>query len=126
MHSDPRVATRVKPRAGEEIEIQLMADGFLDIFHARDISVTGIGIFVTYRFEGCDLSQEFELVITLPSRTPFLARGRVIHRTRGEREFFGVEFVDLRPRHRQEIADYVARRSGDAAGCRSPVPKRER
>jgi len=106
-------AERVQPRPGEPIEIQLMSERFLDIFEARDISQKGAGIFVPYRFEGCDLKSPVDLVITLPNGHPFLAKGRVVHRTKMEREFFGVEFIDLPLERALEIADYVDRRLAD-------------
>jgi hypothetical protein len=102
-------AARVHPAPDEPIEIQLMSERFLDIFEARDISVTGVGIFVPYRFEGCHLTTTVDLVITLPASEPFLAKGRVVHRTKMAREFFGVEFVDLPPPHAAMIARYVER-----------------
>jgi hypothetical protein len=49
-------------------------------------------------------------VITLPGSEPFLAKGRLVHRTKLEREFFGVEFVDLSHVWRSKIARYVERR----------------
>ena len=101
---------RVQPRPGEPIEIQLMSERFLDIFEARDISTSGAGIFVPYRFEGCELKSPVDLVITLPKGQPFLAKGRVVHRTKMEREFFGVEFIHLPEARAQEIAHYVERR----------------
>jgi hypothetical protein len=84
-----------------------MSQSFLDIFDARDISVTGIGIFVPYRFEGCYLKSPVDLVISLPAAEPFLAKGRIVHRTKSNREFFGVEFVDLPVLHAVKIMHYV-------------------
>ena len=117
MHDDARVAaardaraTRVQPLPDEPIEVQLMSDRFLDIFEARDISATGVGIFVPYRFEGCRLKSHVDLVITLPGSEPFLVKGRLVHRTKLEREFFGVEFVHLSRESRSEITRYVERR----------------
>ena len=105
-----RSAARVQPRPGEPINIQLMGKNFLDIFEARDISATGVGIYVPYRFEGCNLTNPVDLVITLPERRSFLAKGKLVHRTKTEREFFGVEFVDLPLGPAREIAEYVKRR----------------
>lgn len=92
-----------------------MSENFLDIFEARDISTTGAGIFVPYRFEGCALKTPVDLVITLPNGEPFLAKGRVVHRTKTEREFFGVEFVNLPQPPILEIARYVDRRLAEDA-----------
>jgi len=107
---EPTSATRVCPEPDQPIEIQLMSENFLDIFDARDISATGVGIFVPYRFEGCRLKSPVDLVITPPAEDPFLAKGRIIHRTKVEREFFGVEFVDLPRSHVSAIGRYVERR----------------
>ena len=87
-----------------------MSENFLDIFEARDISTTGVGIFVPYRFEGCPLKTPVDLVMTLPNGNPFLAKGRVVHRTKTEREFFGVEFVNLPRPATREIEGYIQRR----------------
>jgi c-di-GMP-binding flagellar brake protein YcgR len=124
MRDEGRIAARVRPRPGEQIEIQLMGAHFLDIFEARDISITGVGIFVPYRFEGCDLSSPMDLVITLPGRPPFLAKGRVVHRTKTEREFFGVEFESLAPEPTREIARYVEERlAEERPGTPEPAPR---
>jgi hypothetical protein len=104
------LSVRVRPDPDEPIEVQLMSENFLDIFEARDISVTGVGIYVPYRFEGCGLTSPVDLVITLPACIPFLASGRLVHRTKTEREFFGVQFVDLSHSHRSMIARYVKKR----------------
>jgi c-di-GMP-binding flagellar brake protein YcgR len=114
MHDDAAAATarapRVRPEPDEPIEVQLMSARFLDIFEARDISETGVGIFVPYRFEGCKLRSPVDLVITLPDEEPFRTKGRLVHRTKMEREFFGVEFVDIASAHRAQIGRYVSRR----------------
>ena len=113
-------AARVSPALEAPIEVQLMSERFLDIFEARDISVTGVGIFVPYRFEGCHLTSLVDLVITLPDSEPFLAKGRLIHRTKMEREFFGVEFVDLAPPHTAKVASYVEKRLAQELCARQP------
>ena len=117
MHEDASIATirsgqsvRVQPDPQEPVEVQLMSEAFLDIFEARDISATGVGIYVPYRFEGCRLTSPVDLVITLPEAEPFLAKGRLVHRTKLEREFFGVEFVALTHDSKSKIARYVERR----------------
>jgi PilZ domain len=108
-------AERVRPDPERPIDVHLMSDNFLDIFEARDISVTGVGIYVPYRFEGCRLTSPVELVITLPGSEPFLARGRLVHRTKKDREFFGVEFLDMPPDYQSQIARYVESRLAEHA-----------
>ncbi len=114
------VATRVHPDPDEPIEIQLMSQNFLDIFEARDISASGVGIFVPYRFENCRLKSPVDLVITLPAAEPFLAKGRIVHRTKVEREFFGVEFVYLPPQNTATIVRYVESRLAENRDVERP------
>jgi len=87
-----------------------MGERFLDIFEARDISTTGVGITVPYRFEGCELGNPVELVITLPGGKPFLVKGNLVHRSKMESEFFGVQFIDLGETERDQIAKFVDER----------------
>ena len=78
-----------------------MGNGFLDVFRARDVSQTGLGILVPHGFEGCDLLGEVELIVTLPGTPSFFAKGNLRHRTRhGALSFFGVELTRIGDRER--------------------------
>lgn len=90
-----------------------MGRGFLDIFKVRDISVEGVGILVPHHFDGCDLECEVELLLTLPSERPFLAKGVVVHRTQAHEDFFGVFFTELSKPSRNAIRRYVQKRLND-------------
>ena len=79
--SDVR-SQRRRPSKSEPVEVQIIGGNSIDILHARDISATGLGVFVPHGFEGCDLDQEVELVITLPGTRTFMARGVIRHVTR--------------------------------------------
>jgi c-di-GMP-binding flagellar brake protein YcgR len=92
-----------------------MGEGFLDVFAARDISAGGVGIVVPHRFEGCAIDQEVDLVISLPGERPFMARGRIVHRTKTHQEFFGVEFARLSRNHRSLLERYVDARLREAS-----------
>jgi c-di-GMP-binding flagellar brake protein YcgR len=92
-----------------------MGDGFLDVFSARDISTGGVGIIVPHRFEGCAIEQEVDLVISLPGERPFMARGRIVHRTKTQQEFFGVEFTRLSQAHQRLVERYVDARRREMA-----------
>lgn len=104
-----RPAARVRPLPTAPIEVQIMGAGTLDVLRVRDISATGLGVYVPHRFDGCDIDAEVELVITLPQLRPFLARGVIRHVTAtGEpAEYFGVQFTELKDEHRQRIRHYV-------------------
>lgn len=85
-----------------------MGAAFVDILPARDISLGGVGIQVPHRFQGCDLTPEVELLITLPGERCFLARGIVRHKRDEDGTLFGVEFTQLGVSHRERLAAYVA------------------
>ena len=103
------IAPRYRPRPEHPVQVQINGRNSLDVLNARDVSVSGIGVFVAHGFEGCDIDSEVELVITLPSQRPFLAHGRVRHETHHEpARFFGVQFTQLAPDHADRIRAYLA------------------
>lgn len=91
-----------------------MGDGFLDVFAARDISAGGVSIMVPHRFEGCSIEDDVDLVVSLPGVRPFMARGRIVHRTKTSHEFFGVEFSRLANAHATLIERYVDARLSES------------
>ena len=101
--------TRVIPSRLAPVEIQVMGPGRLAVLNARNVSQTGIGIYVSDGFAGCDLDRKVELVITLPRERSFLARGIIKHQTdnEGEGRHFGVEFTEITREHRMKIRDFV-------------------
>ena len=86
-----------------------MGGNSIDILHARDISATGLGVFVPHGFEGCIIHEEVELVITLPETRTFMARGIIRHVTQRDHpeQYFGVEFTSIEQRHRSQVIAYV-------------------
>ncbi len=99
---------RVQPSRADPVEVQIMGEDSLNILHARDVSVSGIGVLVPHRFEGCNIQNGVELVITLPGTRSFMARGQVIHKHEDDiTAYFGVEFTRLENRHRELIIKYV-------------------
>ena len=104
-----RDATRYLPLGTQAVEVHILGRNSLDILTARDISMTGVGVYVPHRFVGCGVESEVELVITLPGQRTFVAKGRVKHQT-GSADgppFFGVEFTHLKPEHRERIRAYL-------------------
>ena len=103
-------ALRVRPTAALPVEVQIIGKGSLDVLRTRDLSVSGVGVWVEHRFAGCDIESPVELVITLPRSRPFLAKGIIRHLTQdGEpSEYLGVELTELSRANREQIAAYVA------------------
>ena len=107
--TEQRKGIRVYPEPENPVEIQIMGDGFLDIFYARNVSEKGIGIEVPYKFEGCDIDKPIDIIITLPPDNCFKARGIIKH-SNAEltmQGIFGVELTSLQKGHERDIKNYV-------------------
>lgn len=109
---EERMRVRVRPRPDRPVIVHVLGRQSLDILHARDVSQTGLGIFVVHGFEGCDVEAGVELVVALPGEPTFLARGRIKHRTEAgaDSPFFGVHFTRISDAHRTRIRRYVEQR----------------
>lgn len=87
-----------------------MGAASLNILYARDISLSGLGVHVPHGLREADLGNELDLLITLSGGHSFLTRGVVRHRNDvAMPNFFGVEFSELKPSHREEIRRFIAR-----------------
>ncbi len=89
----------------------------LQVIRAEDISVSGISFQSEHAFSAAELTQEVELVITLPGRKCFLSKATVRNVTgagRGAR--FGLQFVGLSESHGELISNYVARLAAEGRG----------
>jgi hypothetical protein len=118
---------RVRPDPERPVEVQVMGPGFIDVLHARDVSASGLGIFVPHGFVGCDVKQGVDLIVKLPDRPSFRASGVLRHRTtEGLRSFFGVELTRISDRARQAIVDYVEHRRRSGAETTLPDSRARR
>jgi c-di-GMP-binding flagellar brake protein YcgR len=106
-----RPVKRVQPGPAEPVEVQILGESSIDILHARDVSVGGLGVYVSHGFRGCKLEDEVDLVITLPRTRTFAAKGVIRHVTGGPEisGYFGVQFTQITPEHRATIQEYVER-----------------
>ena len=109
-----RTDLRVRPTKVAPVEVQIMGRGRLDVLRARNVSETGIGVYVPHGFEGCDLDEEVGLVLSFPGQRAFLARGIIKHRTDGGHEghHFGLHFTKISRAHRAIIRAFVAAMQG--------------
>jgi hypothetical protein len=107
-----RNAKRVEPSGNAPVEVQVMGRASLDVLHARNVSTTGLGVYVPHGSAGFDLAAEVELIVTLPSVTPFSARGEIKHVTaaRDNPNHFGLVFTQISDANRQSIERYVEAR----------------
>ncbi len=107
--TEQRKSIRVYPEPDNPVEIQIMGEGFLDIFYARNISERGMGIEVPYKFEGCDIDKPIDIIITLPPEICFKARGVIKHSNAEltSRGIFGIELTSFEKGHEKDIKKYV-------------------
>ncbi len=75
----------------------------------RDISESGVSIFVAAGFMYASVHEEQQFVIKLPNRPSFLVTGFVRHyRTRTDgKEHLGIEFKKISAKYQSFIRDYV-------------------
>ena len=106
---------RVRPDRRDPVRVHIVGPNSLDILNARDISETGLSVYVPHRFEGCDIESEVELVITLPAERAFKARGVVRHHTQDDDRsaFFGVQSTQIDEGPSRLIRSYVTARLPD-------------
>jgi c-di-GMP-binding flagellar brake protein YcgR len=104
--AEHRKHQRVLPLPGRPVEIQLMGGEFLDVLSAKDISQGGVAVTVPHGFAGTSIADEIELIVKLPGRSAFLARGVIRHLgTAGTS--FGVEFTSVPEEARRKLAQYI-------------------
>ncbi len=108
-----RTHSRVRPRPGESIEVQLIGDDFLEILEVRDISAGGLGLQAGHQLALRDIDAEVEVIVSLPRERPFSARGIIRHISNGKQ--FGIEFTQLPEPARSRVERYVAARIAQGA-----------
>lgn len=85
-----------------------MGARFLEVVEAEDVSECGLAIRVSHEFSGCNLESVVDLIITLPGRSSFKARGIIRHAARSrDRTLFGVELTQISAKNQAEIGKYV-------------------
>jgi len=88
-----------------------MGPRFLEPLRARDISRSGVAVWTSRPLAECAVDAKVRLVLRIPGGRPVIALGEVRHKTEQlDRQFFGVEFMELADHHREQIEDYIERR----------------
>lgn len=115
--AEKRRGTRVAPRELEPVEVQIMGEGFLDIFYAKDIGQSGMSIYVPNHFSSAHAKKEVSLIIAVPGYRSFEACGILRHTgTRvheRNRRCFGIQFTKIASEHQKLLDYYVAKRLSD-------------
>ncbi len=115
-------APRAFPAHNQPVTVQFIGQNSGAAMPVRDISETGVSIFVSAGFMYASVHEEQQFVIKLPNRPSFLVTGFVRHyRTRTDgKEHIGIEFKKISAKYQSFIRDFVNTRmeaeEKDAAG----------
>lgn len=98
---------RAQPAPEAPVVVDINGEGFIDVLRARDISESGLGLYVPHNFTRCRIDGPVSLIVSLPPpiKGSFQVNGRIRHK--GDR-YFGIQFTDLRPADQALIRRYVA------------------
>jgi hypothetical protein len=102
-------APRATPHENEKVTAQFIGENSGEVLDVRDISTSGIGVYVGAGFIYGNVQKEQQFVIKLPSRPSFLVTGFVKHyRTKTDgREHLGIEFRKISDKYKMVVRDYV-------------------
>jgi len=108
-HTNNRRDIRVQPETASPIRIDLMGRDFIEVTHATDISLQGVGIQVLHGFKGYDLHDKVELLIMLPIPVSHSIRtaAHVVHL---QGDLFGIEYENLQREDYKKVHQYIAYR----------------
>jgi len=111
--SNRRQHLRVQPERNNPIKVDINGEDFIEVLHAVDISIGGMGIAVSHMFEGCHIDKTVSVIVTLPTsgNRGFQVDCEIKH---VENSIFGIQFVNLTAANRRQIKDYIASRLIDA------------
>lgn len=101
------IRLRIKPSSNKKIEVQIIGPNFIEHLYARDISPSGIGIFVPHNFKDCNIDDVLDFVITLPKKKAIKCQGKIIHIQTKIDGFFGAEFLQLSNEDQDQLLEYV-------------------
>jgi len=98
---------RVKPDKKNPIRVDINGMNFLDIFSAVDISMSGIGIKVPYKFKDCRVDMGIAIIIDLPYplKKSISTQGMVRHLSE---QSFGIQFTSLESKDKKYLKQYIS------------------
>jgi len=107
-----RVYPRVLAEPRRPLLVDVHAEHFVDVLKARDISERGAGLYLAPGQHRLAVGDVVSLVINLPApvNVSVSVGGCVRHR---QADFFGVEFLGLRPADQRVLRRYVTYRLAD-------------
>ena len=99
------------PDPQHPVIIDLIGENFIDVLRAKDIGEGGLSVYVPYRFDGCIIDREIELIITLPQVRSFKATGMIRHKGQKQDFFFGISFMRVEGENLEKLQGYIKERS---------------
>lgn len=102
-------APRATPKEGQKVNVQFIGQNSGGVLEVRDISTSGVAVFVGMGFMYNNVQKEQQFVIGLPGIPSFLVTGFVKHyRTKTDgKEHLGIEFRKISDKYKMVIRDYV-------------------
>ncbi len=102
-------APRAFPAHNQPVTVQFIGQNSGAAMPVRDISETGVSVFVSASFMYASVHEEQQFVIKIPNRPSFLVTGFVRHyRTRTDgKEHLGIEFKKISVKYKAFIRDFV-------------------
>ena len=109
MKQDNRKNIRVAPANKQPIRVDINGENFLDILHAQNISMGGIGIVVPHLFKECKVNDDVSFIVKVsdPVDRNIYFSGPIIHLSRTH---FGVSFDHITPADRKDLRHYIYHR----------------
>jgi len=125
MENEERSFVRVHPHPRRPVTIQIKGKDFLETFQVVDISVGDVGVRVPHSFDGHEINEEVEVVLSLPGEAPLRTRGTIRNvRKEPGGSVFGVQFSQLSAGHRGALETFVEHRlsEGEVPSARVTFP----
>jgi hypothetical protein len=102
---------RIQPRyvPKDVIVVEVMGEGFYDRCRVRDVSISGVSIFVPHSFEGCNIDTALDMFFTMPDKQSFKAKGLLRHLGISGRPYFGIKILSFDGLGQEIWSNYVKR-----------------
>ncbi len=102
-----RKEIRINPAPERPIIVDLIGKDFQGkTIYARDISMNGICVVTPSCFRGCDIDEEIEMTIKLPTEEPFRVLA-IIRHTELDDSYFGAIFIEIEKEAKAKLEKYI-------------------
>jgi CheY-like chemotaxis protein len=109
LHEDEsdRISTRKVPAKGKAASIEILGFASVHLGLVRDISLTGVGVFIPHFSNDVMASSTIECMLKLPNEAAFSFTGIIKHVGSTHEFYFGIEFDEITENNRKKLEDYI-------------------